>query len=392
MNDTKMTWPPALPFSTLLALRLHGESRETAPLGEEDDTIVAALAAADELIGLRFVEPEESFARSLETRLLAHAQAWATTTLPGTRPADQRNTVRARRTGFATGRRPPTYRIRTPWSLIAACLALVIGIAAITGVVAAAAEPGSPLYALHRFEQGVQVQLAATAADRVQLHLANARAALASLDAAVAQQEGDPTYSDALATLRSEDHAAATALQTLPAGSERNNLSTQLDALHQQERQDLYAALPVIGWPDQLATTWALGSLGAAIPQVTSVTLEQLAPGGVRGWKVTIRGVGFAPGAELVGSGGTVVGHIVASGPTQLIVDISDSDRHLLGKGAGVRNPDGTATGIGTLTETGSAKGSSGGPSGTPSPGGNGGGTHGGGHQPTPSPSVPRGR
>ena len=344
------------------------------------------------LIGLRFVEPDESFARSLETRLLAHAQALATPRLPGKRPADQHNTARARRNGFGTGRRPPTYRTRAPWTLIAACLALVIGIASITGVVAAAAEPGSPLYALHRFEQGVEVQLAPTAADRVELHVANARAALESLNTAVAQREGDPTYSDALATLRSEDHAAATTLQTLPPGSQRNNLTTQLDALRQDERSDLYAALPVIGWPDQLATTQALGSLGAAIPQVTSVTLEQLAPGGVRGWKVTIRGVGFAPGAELVGSGGTVVGHIVTSGSTQLILDISESDRHLLGKGAGVRNPDGTATGLGTLTETSSAKGSGGGPPGTPSPGGNGGGTHGGGHQPTPSPSVPRGR
>ena len=86
------------------------------------------------------------------------------------------------------------------------------------------------------------------------------------------------------------------------------------------------------------------------------------------------------------------MGHIVTSGSTQLIVDISESDRHLLGKGAGVRNPDGTAAGLGTVTETSSAKGSAAGPPGTPSPGGNGGGTHGGGHQPTPSPSAPRGR
>jgi hypothetical protein len=265
----------------------------------------------------------------------------------------------------------------------------LLGFAAVTGVVAAAAQPGSPLYALHRFEQGVQVQLAPSAADRMQLHLANARAALTSLNTAVAHREGDPTYSDALATLRSEEHAAAITLATIPPGSRRNDLATQLDALHQEEKSDLYAALPVIGWSDQLATTQALGDLGAAVPQVTRVTLEQLASGGVRGWKVTIDGAGLAPGAELVSSGGTIVGHVVSSGPTQLIVDISESDRHLLGKGAGVRNPDGTAAGLGTLIETGNGKESGGGPPGTPSPGG---GTHGGGHQPTPSPSVPRSR
>jgi hypothetical protein len=303
----------------------------------------------------------------------------ATTTLPVTRPAGQRNTTRPRPAGFARGRQQATHRPRVPWPLIAACLALVVGIPSIIGVVAAKAQPGSPLYALHRFEQGVQVQLAPTAADRVRLHLANARAALEALDAAVVHREGNPAYSDALATLQSEDHAAATTLQTLPPGSERNNLTTQLEMLRQHEQSDLYAALPAIGWPDQLATTQALGDLGAAIPQVTSVTLEQLASGGVRGWKVTIRGVGFAQGVELVGSGGAVVGHIVASGPTQLIVEISESDRHQLVNGAGVRNPDGTAAGLGAVTETGSTKGS-------------GGGTHGGGHQPTPSPSVPRGR
>ena len=157
-------------LDALLALRLRSGSRETALLGEEDDALVAALAAADELIGLRFVEPEESFARSLETPTPAHAQSLVTAPLAATRPADQRNTVRRRLTGFATGGRSVTHRTRAPWSLIAASLALVIGIATITGVVAAEAEPGSPLYALHSLEQGVQVQRAPTAADRVELH------------------------------------------------------------------------------------------------------------------------------------------------------------------------------------------------------------------------------
>jgi len=270
-------------------------------------------------------------------------------------------------------------------------LALVLGIASILGVVAAAAQPGSPLYALHRFEQGVQVQLAPTSADRVELHLANARAALAALNTAVTRRQGDPSYSDALTTLQSEAQAAAATLQTLPAGHERDQLTGQLQTLRQQETQDLSTALTMISWPDQLATTQALGSLGAAIPHVTSVTVEQLAPDGDRGWKVTVTGSGFEIGAELVDSGGTVLGHVLASGPLQLIVEINETDRHLLGQGAGVRNPDGTAARLGSLTENGIGKGTSGGPEGTPSPIGNGGAPHGS-HQPTPSPSVPRDR
>jgi hypothetical protein len=360
----------------------HGEAR---PL--EDDALVAPIAAADHLLGMRSVEPEEAFAHNLEARLLAHAQALATATPPATQIADRPSALPPSPAHYSAAVRRVARRTRVLWPLIAASLALVIGIGSVTMAVAAAARPGSPLYALHRWEQGVQVQLAPTAADRVQLHLANARDALTSLNAAAAHRQGDPAYSDALATLRSEDHAAATILLTLPLGSERDNLMAQLNALHQEERRGLYAALPVIGWPDQLATTQALGSLGVAIPQVKSVTLQQLASGGVHGWKVTITGSGFAPEVALVGSEGAVVGQVIASGPTQIIVDISDSQRHLLNKGAGVRNPDGTAAELVHLTEAGSGKGSGGvGSQAAPSPGG--GGTHTGGHEPAPSPSV----
>jgi hypothetical protein len=377
-------------LDALLGARLRGEGHAAATLPEEDDDVVAARAAADHLLGLRLAEPGENFARDLETRLLAHAQVLAAVAPPLPQMATRRSSLRRSPTTYAAAGRRATHHAKVLWPLVAAAsLALVIGVGTLT-VVAAAARPGSPLYALHRWEQGVQARLAPTAADRVRLHLANARSALASLNAAVAQRQGDPVYSDALATLRSEDHAAATTLQTLPPGSERDTLTAQLDALHQAERPDLYAALPVISWPDQLATTQALGSLGAAIPQVSAVTLRQLAPGGLRGWRVTISGVGFEPGAQLVGSSGAIVGQVTVSGPTQLIVDITDSERHLLDKGAGVRNPDGTAAVLPAPTETAPGQGSSGGPQGTPSPGN--GGTHGGGHQPTPSPSVPRGR
>jgi hypothetical protein len=76
------------------------------------------------------------------------------------------------------------------------------------------------------------------------------------------------------------------------------------------------------------------------------------------------------------------VGQVVARGATELIVDISSNDRHLLQKGAGVRNPDGTAAGLRPLKEAAPGKGGAGGPEGT----------HSGGHEPTPSPSVARGR
>jgi hypothetical protein len=257
-------------------------------------------------------------------------------------------------------------------------------------VVAAEAGPGSLLYAVHRWEQGVQVYLAPTAADRAQIHLENAHAALDGLNAAAERREGDPAYSDALATLTAEDHAAVTTVAALPPGTEHNSLTAQLNSLHQEEIPDLFAALPLIGWQDQLATTHALGNLGAAIPRVTSVTLQQIGSDGSHGWKVIITGSGFEPGAELVGRGGAVFGQVIAEGPTQLIVNITDSERHLLAKDAGVRNPDSTVAALVPLTEVSPRQGSGEGPQGTPSQGS--GGSHGEGHQPTPSPSLPGGK
>jgi hypothetical protein len=377
-------------LDALLALRLsRGSSGMVMHSGEADD-VVAALEAADRLIALRSVEPEESFARTLESRLLARAEVLAMSTPATETTADQHDARGLGTVNYPAPRRRVVRRTRRLWPLVAAAsLALVVGVGTLT-VVAAEAGPGSLLYAVHRWEQGVRVGLAPTAADRAQLHLENAHAALDALNVAVAHREGDPAYSDALATLTAEDHAAVTTVAALSPGAELNSLTAQLNSLHREEIPDLFAALPLIGWQDQLATTQALGNLGAAIPRVNSVTLQQVGSDGSHGWKVTITGSGFEPGAELVGRGGAVVGQVIAGGSTQLIVNITDGERHLLAKDAGVRNPDSTAAALAPITEVSPREGSGAGAQGTPSAGS--GGSHGGGHQPTPSPSVPEGK
>jgi hypothetical protein len=374
-------------LDTLLALRLSSEGSGMEMLSGEADDVVAALEAADRLIALRAVGPGESFARTLESRLLARAEVLAMSAPATETAADRPDDERLDPVGYSAPRRRVGRRTWRLWPLVAAAsLALVVGVGTVT-VAAADAGPGSLLYAMHRWEQGVQVQLASTAADRAQLHLENAQDALDALNTAVAKREGDPAYSDALATLTAEDQAAVTTVAALPPGTQHNSLTAQLNSLHQEEIPDLFATLPVIGWQDQLATTRALGNLGAAIPRVTSVTLQQMGTGGSHGWKVTITGSGFEPGAELVGRGGTVVGQIIAGGPSQLIVDITDSERHLLAKDAGVRNPDSTTAALVPLTEVSPRQGS--GAQGTPTEGG---GSHGTGHQLTPSPGASEGK
>jgi hypothetical protein len=377
-------------LDALLTLRLSRGGSGTVMRSGETDDVVAALEAADRLIGLRSVDPGKLFARTLESRLLARAEVLAMSKPATETIADQRDAIPLDSVGYPASGRRVARRTRRLWPLVAAAsLALVVGVGTLT-VVAAEAGPGSLLYAVHRWEQGVQVRLAPTAADRAQLHLENAHAALDALNVAAAHREGDPAYSDALATLTAEDHAAVTTVEALPPGTEHNSLTAQLNSLHQEEIPDLFAALPLIGWQDQLATTQALGNLDAAIPQVTSVTLQQVGSGGSHRWKVTITGSGFEPGAELVGREGVVIGQVIAGGPTQLIVNITDSQRHLLAKDAGVRNPDSTAAALAPLTEVSSRQGSGAGTQGTPLPGS--GGSHGAGHQPTPSPSVSEGK
>jgi hypothetical protein len=261
----------------------------------------------------------------------------------------------------------------------------VLGLGTLT-VEVANAGPGSPFYPLHRWEQDVQVQLAGSPADKARLNLRNARDALNELNVAVKHRKGDPVYSDALADLTAEDQAAAAIVATLPPGPESTSLAAQLDSLHHQEIPALFAALPVIGWDDQLATTQALANLRAAVPRVTAATLDQTRPGASRGWTVTITGSGFEPGAELVGHGGTVIGQVISAGPTQLVVDITDSERHLLVKDAGVRNPDSTVAALTHLTEESNGQGTGPATQETPTSG-----PHGGGHQPTPSPAAPKG-
>jgi len=370
----------------LLDLRLSSGGSGTVTPSEEADDVVSALAAADRLIGLRSVEPNRLFALDLETQLLARAGALAVTT-PAAETAADRQDTRSRgpvthlASWWRVGRRG-----RSLWPIVAAAsLALVLGVGTLS-VVVEEAGPGSPLYALHRWELGVQVQLAGSPAEKAQLHLQNARDALNALNVAVEHHEGDPVYSDALATLTAEDHDAATTVAALPSGAEHTSLAAQLDSLHQQEIPDLYAALPVIGWNDQLATTQALGNLGAVVPRVTAVTLEQTGSGVSRGWRVTITGSGFEPGAELVGRGGTVIGQVISGGSIQLVVDITSSERHLLTKDAGVRNPDSTAAALARLTDDSNGQGT--GPSTQKTPTSS---PHGGGHEPTPSPGTPKG-
>lgn len=232
--------------------------------------------------------------------------------------------------------------------LAAACLLLALG----SGLFAAAAnaQPGSPLFGLHRAEQWARVTLASPA-DKARLHLQYASDALAALDRAAAQHSGDPAYAGALDTLRTELAASASAIAALPAGQTHDTLAAQLAALQQRARDDLRAALPGLGWDDRVATTTVLGGLGERVPLITSATIHEIAAQSAQGAQaahgahtvqIVVNGSGFAAGARLVVNGQPAGTVLVATGDT-LVAQVSLDPSVARVSAIGVQNLDGTA-------------------------------------------------
>ena len=211
---------------------------------------------------------------------------------------------------------------RLVWSALAAALLLAIGATTLTA--AAAAGPGTPLYSLHRWEQGIQVSMAGKAADRVKLHLEYAREALVALDAAVAARQTGGAYDDALATYRDEMGAASVGLAAVPAGGEQSALVAQFGQLRAQGRSDLHAALAVLPWAQRITTTSALVGLGDNAPTVTHA--EMVYSGhGQHLWRITVTGSGFQPGAILLVNG-QPAGEVISVTPTALVAQMTGDD------------------------------------------------------------------
>lgn len=367
-------------------LSASGQPVALLPDDEDARALAPLLAAAQRLAPLREAQPSARFAEQLERQILARATSgrtpYAPTSTSGTAIADadgEAPTVpmllpdgmpavdgeaptrldmtvplwsRAPRTEQAGSARRLRRGTRLPvWTraLAAACVLLALG----SGLFAAAAnaQPGSPLFGLHRVEQWARVSLASPE-DKARLHLQYAGDALTALDRAVAQRSGDPAYAGALDTLRSELAAAASAIAALPAGQTHDTLAAQLAALQQRARDDLRAALPSLGWDDRVATTTAMGELGEGVPRVTGAAIHAIAgqdgqsaqgaTHGARPVQIVVSGGGFAAGAQLMINGqpaGTVLS--VTDGMVVAQVSLDPTTSHIAS--IGIENPDGTA-------------------------------------------------
>jgi hypothetical protein len=216
-------------------------------------------------------------------------------------------------------------------------------------VAAADAQPGSVFYALRRFEQGVQAELTTSPAERVQLHLANAQAALQAFDRAIARQQQGAELTDALDAFLAEHASADTALAAVTDTTSHARLAAALDQQRAQGVSDLRAALANQDWSLRLRLTQALGALDVAIPVVTQVTLtESSDPADSKGighlTTVVITGAGFQPGAHLL-LRGIPTGTVISVSGDSLVAQVRAAAQAIASQGSiGVGNPDGTAT------------------------------------------------
>jgi hypothetical protein len=321
----------------LLAHRLTG--REVgAP-----EPLQPMLRAAGALTPLRQAMPQAAFARSTEARMLRRAREL----VAGERDLDHAPPPRPLATGAGVlvASRRQTSRPLLWVSAIAAILLVSVG-----GIFVAAAnaQPGSVFYAVRRFEQGVQAQLTTNAAERVQLHLDNAQAALQAFDSAIARQQHGAELTDALDTFLAEHAAAGAALSAVTDTTSHAHLAAALDQQQSQGMSDLRAALANQDWSLRIRLTQALGALDVAVPIVTQVTLtESSDPADSKGTgritTVTITGVGFQPGAQLL-LRGMPTGTVISVSGDSLVAQVRAAVQAIASQGSiGVGNPDGTA-------------------------------------------------
>lgn len=394
-----------LPEDRLDELLARHETGEQPWADARDDALLPLLEAASQLDVLGTVTPSAEFVASLRERLLAQAGALQAAeqntvegfddptfpiaplplgsdypTLPGTwRSPEVTDDVAleyGERTHSASPPGRPTLHLhsvprqpRRVWRIVAAAV-LLLAVGGSLFATTAMAQPGSPLYSLHRWSDDARAGLDTSPSDRVRLHLSYASDALSALNAIVTQHQGSAAYRDALSTVRDEDEASALGLAAVPLGAERDSLAAQLAALQQNERQDLRAALTQVGWTDRVLTTTALGNLGQPVPVVASVRIIRSEHSGSGGhgqsgydWLAIITGTGFQPGAACIFDG-QPEGTVTAASPTQLVVQWSGLET---ASGAfGVQNPDGTAAQTSTIQRMTDDHGNSGNSGGSP--------------------------
>lgn len=311
---------------------LSGESSPT----PADKALFPLLHTAERLWELEEqAEPSVFFTRTLQQRVMREA---AEIRKAGPN-APKQHVV----TTVAWDRPPPPRewdvdrRRRLFWRLAAVAVILFSLVGTLS--VASQATPASPLYGLRQLERTVQLQLAFDPVARAQVRIAVAQDALTELEYATGQHD-QSSYRAHLAEFQNDYQAASDAVAGVSSSGSRADLELSLAAIQARAVADLRKALVGMDWPDRVATTTTLSTLGETTSTITRVTYTRTRA--ASGLTLQISGAGFVSGATLYLDGrpaGTLSS--VAANAIQATLPGGTP----LGPGAtiGVSNPDGTA-------------------------------------------------
>lgn len=286
------------------------------------------------------VRVDAAFAQTLERRLLRHALI--------TRQVSERD----------SRLRQIWQRHRVAFSFIGlgVLLLLLLGVGLLV-LALQTAHPTNPLYSLDPGQSPARTTptpalsstLTATLPpDQASLDLQTARSHLQTLLTLTAPAQSS-AYVQTLAQFDAQLTKAANAINSLPDGTEKSDLSQQLKTLKSDARQQLRSLLPTLTSTASAATTSELGRLGETVPSVSSASI--ILPAHPKGnATISIIGSGIQAGAQLLVDGKLVQATGTLANGRMVFVLTWKSEKHP--HSLGIVNPDGTVAQTTNITIT----------------------------------------
>lgn len=296
---------------------------------EHDSEIDKLIALARHLQAAPQLRVDPGFARQLERRMLRrHAEL-------------QLKQAEKKRSFLKLLRAHPAFGM-----ILGLCfLVLLLSISALA-LAAQTSNPNNPLYTVKRWEQQLQISLASNAGDQAALNLRFASDSLNALPY-LTDPARATAYSQALTNLDQQLNTTASAINALPAGSQRNQLTHELANLKLDAIHIMRGLLSQLTLSARLTTTDELARLGERVPRLINGTLTLPAHSNGRA-TINLVGSNIQPGAQLLVDGKLtgVTGTLQNNQITFVLNWNGLQHPHTLG----ILNPDGTVAQTTTIS------------------------------------------
>lgn len=289
-----------------------------------DPEIERLLMLVRNLKGARHVQVSPTFARQMERRLQR-------------RIAELRlSQRRARRASFPLWRAHPVFA-----GILGLCLLLLVFSAGTLAYAAQISNPANPLYGLTQLERHIQVSLVNDPGKQAALDLQFARERLNSLSS-LANQAHSADYVRGLADFEQQVQTTTSAVNSLPVGTQRQQLAVELADLKSDAVRVLRGCLSGLDLPARLATTDALARLGESVPRLSGGTFT-FVPRPEQGATLRLSGANLPASARLLVDGDVLnVTGTLQNGQLLFVIPDWPGKRHP--HSLGILSPDGTAS------------------------------------------------